>query len=301
MRTLFGRAPAETVESVAGRIAPQGLFIIGHARSGTTVLQNALNASPDIFLLGEPDLQGDPGTPGFGARYGAMHRGWGNQETKSTALPPVLAGDPEWWRWLDRLAALHRRVGAKIVLNPLDDPEHAALQGFQARLFYKSAYLFCFRDPVSTAVSTWRLAELQEAGPPPWDVLARSVRSTMRLYVRMLRLFPHVHAVFHDGVDAARLDELGRSLNCDLKGADAYYDSAQVRRYTLDDVPGAFRGVFDELTRVDALLRDCVAAGPALVQLEQNITNFSPAHRSALGRLSIVLDGQVPADVLARL
>jgi hypothetical protein len=296
VRRWFHRSavPVETAETVAQRIAPQGLFIIGHARSGTTVLQNALNASPDIFLLGEPDLHTESGAPGFAARYGAMHRAWGNQKTKSTDLPPVLPDDPPWWQWLDRLAQLHRRVGAKIALNPLEDPEHAKLLQFQAGLFYRSTYLFCFRDPVATAVSTWRMAELTGDKLPPWDILARSIRSVMRLYVTMLRLFPNVHAVFNEAVNETEFERLGGVLGCDLGTAATYYDTANVRRYTLDDVPPEFRTLFDELTRVDALLRDCVAEGPALVQLEQNINNFSPSHRSSLERLSIVLDGLPP-------
>ena len=47
----------ESPTAEAPGIAPPddcGLFVIGAARSGTTVFQNALNSSPEIFLLGEP-------------------------------------------------------------------------------------------------------------------------------------------------------------------------------------------------------------------------------------------------------
>ncbi len=48
-------------------LAPnRGLFVIGVARSGTTALQNALNHSGDICLLGEPDLPVDDRSHGFG-------------------------------------------------------------------------------------------------------------------------------------------------------------------------------------------------------------------------------------------
>ena len=82
----------------------QTLFIIGVARSGTTVLQNALNASPDIFLLGEPDIYDDH-SAGFASRYNAMHAAWGNQPAKSSYLPKVLDKDGTW---RDHLAALSR-------------------------------------------------------------------------------------------------------------------------------------------------------------------------------------------------
>src|SRR5215469_5290504 len=47
----------------------QGLFVIGAARSGTTVLQNALNDSRAIFLFGEPAFHDDAGGPDFASRY----------------------------------------------------------------------------------------------------------------------------------------------------------------------------------------------------------------------------------------
>lgn len=70
-------------------IEKQGLFVIGAARSGTTVMQNALNDSCEIFLFGEPVFHEDAGAPDFSLRYNAMHRAWGNQENKSSFCPPL--------------------------------------------------------------------------------------------------------------------------------------------------------------------------------------------------------------------
>ncbi len=69
------------------------LFVLGCARSGTTILQNALNDSDQVFLFGEPDFHTDPGTPDFARRYNAMHRSWSNHATKSTFCPPVFDRD----------------------------------------------------------------------------------------------------------------------------------------------------------------------------------------------------------------
>ena len=67
-------------KSGLGAIEQQGLFVLGAARSGTTVLQNALNDSREIFLFGEPSFHDDMGTADFATRYNYMHRAWGNQE-----------------------------------------------------------------------------------------------------------------------------------------------------------------------------------------------------------------------------
>jgi hypothetical protein len=61
-------------DAACQRIAIRGLFVIGAARTGTTILQNALNDSADVFLFGEPGFHRDPGSADFAVRYNSMHR-----------------------------------------------------------------------------------------------------------------------------------------------------------------------------------------------------------------------------------
>src|SRR5204862_6445007 len=56
----------------------QGLFVVGHARSGTSILMQALNTSPDIFLLGEANLYVEGLRIGFPRWFNDMHRQFGN-------------------------------------------------------------------------------------------------------------------------------------------------------------------------------------------------------------------------------
>src|ERR1700722_5699340 len=64
------------------KLGKQGLFIIGHMRTGTTVLQNALNESKDILLFGEANFHRDPGLSDFRTRYNRWHEENGNQPSK---------------------------------------------------------------------------------------------------------------------------------------------------------------------------------------------------------------------------
>ncbi len=272
-------------------ISPRCVFIIGPARSGTTVLLNALNASRDIFMLGEPDLHTDPGTPDFAARYGKMHAGWGNLACKSTALPHLLPHDGPWWHWLSRLAEYHRRTGAKIALNPgINGAAQDRLLAVHGAYFYDSTYIFCFRDPLAAAVSRQRLAALNNGAPASWDAVFENILSVIRLYVHMAALFPHVHAVLHEDIGAATFATLAQALDCDLSAAPSYYATDQVRAYSEADIPEAARQRCRDVRTVYGLLRDVLAEGPALAQREQNAGNIDPSHRTALGRLALVLD-----------
>ncbi|HTZ70484.1 MAG TPA: sulfotransferase, partial [Acetobacteraceae bacterium] len=184
--------------------ADQGLFIIGAARSGTTILQNALNDSPEIFLFGEANFHTDPGTPDFAARYNAMHRSWHNQETKSSFCPPVLPRDSYWHDYVRWLASHHRLVGSKTVINPVRPAGWLErLFAFHCQHFYQSSYIFTFRDPVATILSTRDLQVLLSGHTEGLRSIMRNYVDTVLLFVSMLRALPNVRAVCHEDIDRA--------------------------------------------------------------------------------------------------
>ncbi|MBE1159971.1 sulfotransferase [Dyella acidiphila] len=278
-------------------IDTQGLFVLGAARSGTTVLQNALNDSRDIFLFGEPAFHDDPGTPNFAARYNAMHRSWGNQETKSSFCPAFFSGDAAWSEYLRHLATLYRYVGSKIVINPeRAQPTCQQVFDFQCRYFYRAHYVFTFRNPIDVLMSTRGLAELNgNAAASCESVLASFVR-VIGLYIRMLRNLPTVHAVVHEDIDETVFRDLGLALRVDLAQAGSYYDTKRVRRYSLDDIPASARDSASAVMELYENLRQQLRSGFGLVQLEQNSGHFDISHYTPLGALQRRVD-----QVLAQL
>src|SRR5690349_21370808 len=54
-------------------LANQSLFIIGHGRSGTTILQECFNLLPQVLLLGEPHIFMNPLERNFRERYNRQH------------------------------------------------------------------------------------------------------------------------------------------------------------------------------------------------------------------------------------
>ncbi len=267
--------------------ASQCVFIVGAARSGSTVLLNALNDSPDIFLFGEANFHTDPGTPDFAARYNAMHRGWANQETKSSYCPPVLRGDANWQAFLGQMAARHRLVGAKTVITAAGS-ESAADDwfAFHCQHFFKSRYIFTFRDPLATLLSTQELQRytIGQAESLAW--VMRNYLAVMTLYLRCLRVLPHVQAICHEDMDRAGFDRLATWLAVPLPQAHEYYDSSRVRAYSdaaLDAHSrlklAPIRALYDRLRRG---LRD----GFTLPQLDQNNAHLSATHFTPLGRLA---------------
>ena len=95
---MFSPSAGDMLKQYSGRgDVSTRLLVIGHARSGTTVLLNALNTCRDIYLLGEPFTFRDGGVAGFRQRFNDKHRRYGNQPTKSAYAPalPGLAEDAD--------------------------------------------------------------------------------------------------------------------------------------------------------------------------------------------------------------
>lgn len=268
-------------------IAAQGLFVIGAARTGTTILQNALNDADDIFLFGEPRFHLDPGSADFAARYNGMHRAWGNQENKSSHCPSLFETDTSWWAYLARLAELYRHVGSKIVINP----EHAVeecrqLFDFHCRHFYASHYIFTFRNPLDALMSTRGLAQLNGGRVATCKEVLQGFFSVMQLYFRALRNLPHVHVVFHEAISAHVFTALEESLDMSPTRVMSYYDHAKIRHYELSNVPQAHQSLTAEAMALYADFQHEALVGFDLVQIEQNDGHLDPTHFTALGRLS---------------
>jgi hypothetical protein len=273
---------------VVDPVARQGLFIIGAARSGTTILQNALNGSREIFLFGEPAFHRDPGTPDFAARYNGMHREWGNQENKSSHCPRLFRHDARWRDYLEKLTGHYRYVGSKIVINPHDaTAECRELLDFQCRHFYGSRHIFTFRNPLDVLMSTRGLSELNGGRVASCAEVVRGYFTIVQLYFSALRTLPRVSVLFHESMDVGVFHALGRDLELDLSGAMDYYDRRKVRHYTIEQVPCPEQDMVLKAMALYDEFREQAQAGFALPQIEQNNGHLDPAHFTPLGRLSL--------------
>ena len=268
------------------KLSKRGLFIIGHARSGTTILQNALNDSDDIVLLGEPNLHVDTGSRDFRRRYNAMHQGFGNQENKSSYCPALFADDESWDAYLVALNQRYRYVGAKVVVDPEGADETAErIYEFAMREFYRSRYVFTFRNPIDVLCSMQNLCSYGGRQPPSPAAIMRSYLISIRLYIRMLRTMPKVQVLFHGRISAATFADLGKMLKIDLGNCHKYYSDEKANRYTPN--LGSWQNqALDRVYAVYEEFRDGAANGYDLIQIDQNRdAMLNPSHPTPLGLL----------------
>jgi len=262
------------------------LIIVGPARSGTTVLLNALNTSGDICMLGEPFSYRDDGEADFRARFNRKHKRFANQISKSTYAPrlPGLsehATAPDYFKALSRHYAIY---GEKISLsNPRFGSDFPRLQDWLED--HRPRCLFVFRRPADVLYSA---AGLFKATTLIDTIYYYAL--TVRLYLNIARVLPEVRHVLHSEISEATFQVLGRWLNADLSCAAACYDAERLeRRHPEAEIAEieTLNLAYDFLSKWEAF--DGLIA-PALLQTEQKL---SGENGNELGRLYAKVDALI--------
>ena len=265
-----------------------GLFVIGAPRSGTTILQNALNHSPEVYLLGEANLHLEVGEPNFAARYNARHDSVSHQKTKSTFCPPILKVDGTCEDYLTKLGQSYKWVGEKIVVNSLHSADWVErLTKYHCERFYKAHYLFTFRHPLATVRSTHDLQRIAGHAPDSVTRLLDNYLVAMQLFLCALRNLSHTRAVFHEEVTPVELQRIGAWLGIDLRDAAAYYNDTRVRTYALEGAgfDADDRARVERVAELYSTFKREARAGFDTPQLEQMDNHLSPQHYTSLGRI----------------
>src|SRR5579863_4687890 len=162
----------------------RGIFVVGHARSGTTVLTDALNTSADIHCLMEPYFYRTYDYPNFGAWFNKMHEGFGNPPSKGYRLQNY--GNATGREIVEQLRGSHRYVGEKLAFrqrarNYLTDK----FFDFAIENFALSPFICVVRDPLkvtSSVVDMFENSAFEEA------VVQSVVQSQLETYQLILRL-----------------------------------------------------------------------------------------------------------------
>jgi hypothetical protein len=185
--------------------------VVGTARSGTTVLYETLNESPDVYLLGEAMLFEEADRPDFADAHERRHAGYGNRKHKGHYPPRGLAAEENGFDLLRRLADRYRYVGEKVAFGPWHrtdrDPDvYDRFIRFHATHFFHARYLSIVRRPALSVASMLRLWG-QFSVPQVLATWAVGFRVGVELAVT----FPNVWVIAHETLNeqtAARLGDM---------------------------------------------------------------------------------------------
>lgn len=187
------------------RLAHDGLFVLGCARSGTTILTRCLNRAPEIMLLEEPSFFLHEDVADFVSFFNGLHASMGNRCLKGTFVPPPIADEIGPLDLLCRLRQDYRYVGEKVAVGPHDYPAdwcQTYLQ-FQGKYFLHSRYIFIIRAPVEVL---WSMHKMFGDRP-----IARLLETWLRataLSLDACQFFPNSRVVFFQDLAPPMVDKL---------------------------------------------------------------------------------------------
>ncbi|MEH1899431.1 MAG: hypothetical protein V7K94_29860 [Nostoc sp.] len=219
------------------KLSKAGLFIIGSARSGTSILCDSLNLSPDVFLLAEANLYVHHNLDNFVDFFNNQHIQYNNRRSKGTFAPPSRLPDKGGINFLSRMKKNYNFVGEKIAFSPYGEIDNQSIQEvffkFHARYFYFSNYILIMRRPAEAVLSMLKM--FPEKG---LDVIFDCWLRTLQIQIDVFQSFPYSYVIFFENLRSETVMNL-----CSLIGINIHIPKGMFReenKYSLlaeDEIP----------------------------------------------------------------
>jgi hypothetical protein len=189
------------------KLTKAGLFIIGSARSGTSILCDCLNLSPDVFLLGEANLYIHHHLDNFIEFFNNQHIQFNNRRSKGTFAPPSRLPERGGINFLARMNKNYNFVGEKIAFGPHGKIDNQSSQevffNFHARYFYFSNYILIIRRPAEAVLSMLKM--FPQIG---LDLIFDCWLRTLKIQVDVFQSFPRSHVIFFENLNTETVMQL---------------------------------------------------------------------------------------------
>lgn len=212
------------------------VFIIGCARSGTTILTDIINTSDDVCILGEANFHYRWTLPDFVYSFNSQHRQSGRLASRSTYLPKDWIGLSAC-QVLEELRKTFPVVGSKIAFPPFrehsDGWTQDATLNFQMQHFYGARYIFSLREPVASCLSAAKLFPTAS----PNGILASWLRS-LAFQVLGAQIFPRHWFIPQEWIDSTIFPKLEALLGVRFAATPDWLSDARTASGRPDSGPG---------------------------------------------------------------
>lgn len=237
-------------------IADETLFLLGFARSSTSIYTQVLNSSRDIFILGEANFYLPHHEHRFVDWYKKMHIEFDNQVSKTTYAPDFLPDiSHSWLDWLIEAKKCYKLVGDKMAFSAqhFNFVEPNKIQSFFEARFFNSKYIFTLRNPLQTLISTAKLFGISKEIQIAAEIIAWL--RFVQMWANWVRIFPNTLTFSADAPSSDTICAIQAFLGIDLSGAERFLnnrhrtDHSNVEEFPLiDHMKGDLAMVFELVT-----------------------------------------------------
>jgi hypothetical protein len=268
----------------------RSIFIIGFARSCTTITAQMLNTSDDAYILGEANFFMRTKEEGrFRDWYNDQHVSFKNQVTKTCYAPDFLPSEPhQWWQWLEEAAQNYPFVGDKMALTyghfQQFSPEF--IQAFFEARFYLSKYIFLLRDPRQTLLSVRKLFNYANDE----DIMPQVIGwlTYIKLWCDWIRVFPHTLTLTTDHIEDGFVDAISDFTGLKLETAKKLIDDRSRRKHTMSAKEKSLSAVGNELVEIYQMAQRA---------LHQDRSDWQSEQKRGLSLNDTVANLQAPTSV----
>jgi len=278
-------------------LSKKGLFVVGNARSGTTILLRCLNLSRDVYLMAESNLFFKHREPNFRSWHNQEHEKVNTPPYKGTFLPepPIpLQGGLAHLAWLARH---YRYVGEKLAFGPGNTVNGVPFQDvffeFQSRFFFLATYFLIVRTPVECVWSMHKMFP-SVAIESLIECWLRSVSLCIDLY----SVFPNCYLILFENLTSQTIARISQVLQTEIPLPPTMLtDEAKNSRLPKAQVPEVladFRGPLQDCSEI----YDCLTSlfSPHTLRYDSEGDLVVSLLETLKPRIARVLDSVIPGS-----
>ena len=258
------------------------VFVLGFARSSTTISTEILNSSTDVFILAEANFYLPHQEHRFRDWYNRMHFGFDNQVSKTTYAPDFVPEvDHDWLDWLCAAKTIYPFVGDKMAFSAqhFNFVPPCKIQSFFEARFFKSKYVFTIRDPIQTLLSAAKLFGISTDCGVIAEIIAWL--RFVQLWADWVRIFGSTITFDADELDHDTIYRLQKFIGTDLSGAEFFIDKRRRTNHLNVNAFPILNQVKDELTMVFDLVKAAMKNSPSQWQLNGEVRGGLPNGRAS--------------------
>jgi hypothetical protein len=231
-------------------LSRMGIFIVGCARSGTSILCDCLNQSPEMLLLGEAHFYLHHQITNFVDIFNQRHAFEEHPRHKGTFIPPANIPENSGFDILFRMSNHYKYVGEKIVFGPHGKYGNEYVQelffNFHATYFYSSKYILIMRRPTEAIWSMLKMFPDRSL-----NSIIECWLKSIKIQIDVFHVFPNAYILFFENLNLESIINL-----CSIMGIDIRISQGMIReqnRYSLL-APGE---IPEQLAKYAKICLDC--------------------------------------------